>query len=154
LSEPSVRLADQGDFDAVTALLEELGRATVTDETRDACRTLFENHVADGDAQHLVACEEDGTVIGFCSLHFRERLNHPTPDAWVPDLIVTERAQGRGTGRALLAEAERRAATRGCWQLTLESAHFRTEAHRFYEAFGMEDAGKYFTKRLEPGLNS
>ena len=143
----NVRLADSGDFEVATALLEELGRATVTDETRDACRVLFAEHVADGDAAHLVA-EDDGEVIGFCSLHFRERLNHPTPDAWVPDLIVTERARRRGAAMMLLQEAERRARTRGCWQLTLESAYFRTDAHRLYEAFGLDDNGKYFIKPL------
>jgi GNAT superfamily N-acetyltransferase len=142
-----VRLADHADFDAVTALLEELGRIAVTPETRESCRALFEDHVADGDAAHLVA-EDDGQVIGFCSLHFRERLNYPTPDAWVPDLIVAERARRRGAARALLEEAERRAATRRCWMLTLESAHFRKEAHRLYEAFGMENTGLSFVKKL------
>ena len=143
----TVRTADHGDFDVVTALLEELGRAEVTDETRDACREIFESHVADGDAAHLVA-EDDGVVVGFCSLHFRDRLNFPTPDAWVPDLIVTEAARRRGAARALLEEAERRARVRGCWQLTLESAHFRKEAHQLYRAVGMEDLGLSFHKPL------
>jgi GNAT superfamily N-acetyltransferase len=143
-----VRKADHGDFEVVTALLEELGRATVTDDTRDACRETFENHVADGDAEHLVAEDDGGRVVGFCSLHFRERLNHPTPDAWVPDLIVTESARRSGAGRMLLEEAERRARVRRCWQLTLESAYFRKEAHRLYAAVGLEDLGKYFRKAL------
>jgi GNAT superfamily N-acetyltransferase len=142
-----VRLADHDDFEAVTALLEELGRAKVTDETREICRALFEEHVADSEAAHLVV-EDGGEVIAFCTLHFRERLNYATPDAWIPDLIVTERARRRGAGRLLLEEAERRAAARGCWALTLESAYHRTEAHQLYEAFGMTDLGKYFGKAL------
>jgi GNAT superfamily N-acetyltransferase len=142
-----VRPADGGDFEAVTALLEELGRAKVTDETRDECRALFEEHVADSEAAHLVA-EDHGEVVGFCSLHFRARLNYPTPDAWVPDLIVTQSARRRGAARALLEEAERRARVRGCWALSLESAHFRTEAHRLYAAFGMQDVAKAFWKPL------
>ena len=144
----NVRLADAGDFETVTALLAELGRPAVTDATRDHCRAMFEEHMADGDAAHLVA-DDKGEVVGFCSLHFRERLNYATPDAWVPDLIVTEVARRRGAGQALLAEAERRARTRGCWSLMLESANFRVEAHRFYEAFGMSDVGKSFVKSLE-----
>jgi L-amino acid N-acyltransferase YncA len=78
-----VRLAEAADFDSVTALLEELGRRRVTDETREACKAMFERHLADDQAAHLVA-EDDGAVVGFCSLHFRERLNFTTPDAWVP----------------------------------------------------------------------
>jgi GNAT superfamily N-acetyltransferase len=143
-----VRLAERGDFDAVTALLEELGRARVTDETREACRRVFESHLDDGQAAHLVAQESGGGIVGFSSLHFRERLNHPTPDAWVPDLIVAAAARGRGAGRLLLQEAERLARDHGCWQLTLESAYRRTEAHALYLAIGMEDAGKYFRKPL------
>jgi GNAT superfamily N-acetyltransferase len=142
-----VRLADSGDFEAVSALLEELGRPAVTDATRDACRAIFEEHVVDSEAAHLVA-EEGGEVVGFCSLHFRERLNYTTPDAWIPDLIVTERARRRGAAWAMLEEAERRARVRGCWMLTLESAHFRKEAHRLYAAFGMKDGGKEFHKLL------
>jgi (aminoalkyl)phosphonate N-acetyltransferase len=146
-----VRSAERGDFEAVTALLEELGRATVTDETRARCRRLFDDHTERDDASHLFAEDEGGRVIGFCSLHFRERLNYPTEDAWVPDLIVSADARRRGAGRMLLAEAERRGRERRCWQLTLESAYHRTEAHLLYGAVGLVDAGKYFTKPLHTG---
>jgi GNAT superfamily N-acetyltransferase len=143
-----VRLAQEADFEAVTALLEELGRARVTEQTEPAARAVYERSLRDDRASHLVAEDDAGSVVGFCSLHFRDRLNFPTPDAWVPDLIVTAPARGQGAGRALLEEAERLGRDRGCWQLTLESAHFRTEAHRLYAAVGMEELGKYFMKRL------
>ena len=48
--------------------------------------------------------------------------------------------------RALLGEAERLAREAGCHGMTLESGHHRAEAHRLYEAFGMTNAGFYFTK--------
>jgi hypothetical protein len=41
-----------------------------------------------------------------------------------------------------------RAQARGCWQLTLDSAHYRLDAHRLCLAFGMEDEGRHFPKRL------
>jgi GNAT superfamily N-acetyltransferase len=144
----NVRSAEPRDFDAVTALLEELGRNTVTDDIRDRCREVYAAQVSDPAADHLVAEDEEGRVVGFCSLHFRKRLNHTTPQAWVPDLIVTAALRGSGVGRALLEHAERRAIERGCWDLTLESAYHRIEAHKFYGAFGMRDAGKYFHKLL------
>ena len=144
-----VRSAEERDFDAVVALLEELGRAQVTDQTRARCRQIFEGHVrGQRAAAHLVAEDSHGFVVGFCSLHFRERLNFPTEDAWIPDLIVTAPARRRGAARMLLEEAERLARQRRCWQLTLESGYGRKEAHRLYLAFGMEDAGKMFWKRL------
>ncbi len=143
-----IRVAEQADFEAVTALLERLGRAVVTDATREECRALFERQLADPDADHLLA--EDGVAgpVGFCSLHYRPRLNFATPEAWVPDLIVAEEARGRGAGLALLEEVERRARARGCHRLTLESGHEREAAHRLYLRAGMEDAGRFFQKRL------
>ena len=143
-----VRSAEPRDFDAVTALLQELGRPVVTDETRDRCREVYAAQVSDPIADHLVAEDADGKVVGFCALHFRNRLNQTTPEAWVPDLIVAEGLRGVGIGKALLEQAERRAIERRCWALSLESAHHRLEAHRFYGAFGMRDMGKAFRKLL------
>jgi GNAT superfamily N-acetyltransferase len=144
----NVRSAEPRDFEAVTRLLEELGRATVTDETRDRCREIYASQVSDPTADHLVAENDDGEIVGFCSLHFRNRLNHPTPQAWVPDLIISDSLRRTGIGQALLDHAEQRAIDRGCWEITLESAHHRREAHRFYAAFGMRDAGLFFRKLL------
>ena len=143
----SIRRAEARDFPAVTALLEELGRARVTPETREGARAVYEAQLESEEAAHLVA-ELDGEPVAFCSLHFRGRLNHPTPDAWIPDLIVTEAARRRGIARSLLEEAERIARERGCWSLTLESGYDRRDAHQLYAAYGMTDMGKYFGKRL------
>ena len=142
-----VRRAAPGDFGSVTALLEELGRAKVTAQTREAARQVFEAQLEEPGAGPLVV-EGAGELIACCSLHFRPRLNRATPDAWIPDLIVTAGARRRGAARALLEEAERRARERGCWALTLESGYAREEAHVLYEAFGMTKDGYYFGKPL------
>lgn len=142
-----VRAASPADFNRVTDLLEELGRTPVTPDTRVATRTLYEAQVADPDAAHLVA-EDGGAIVGFCSLHYRGRLNNVTQQAWIPDLIVDPGARGRGVGRALLEEAERRARGRGCHDLMLESGAERTDAHRLYGSFGMDSLGMFFRKVL------
>jgi GNAT superfamily N-acetyltransferase len=144
-----VRPASRADFEAVTALLEVLGRPTVTDATRADCRAVFEDEVVDPDAHHIVAEDEVGTVVGFCSLHFRERLNWSTREAWVPDLIVAEEARRNGVGAALLEEVERRARARDCHAITLESGYQRAEAHHLYRRFQMRDQGKQFYKPLK-----
>lgn len=143
-----VRAAEPRDFAAVTALLEELGRAHVTRATETACREVYERQLTDAEAAPLVVEGDEGEVVACCSLHYRPRLNHPVPDAWIPDLIVTASARRRGAARAMLREAERRARERGCWALTLESGYRRVEAHVLYEDFGMSDEGKYFAKLL------
>ncbi|MFL5843177.1 MAG: GNAT family N-acetyltransferase [Solirubrobacteraceae bacterium] len=143
-----VRPVTAEDFGAVSALLAELGRPAVDPETSDGSRAAFLADLADDGADHLLAVDEEGAPVGFVSLHYRRRLNHATPEAWIPDLIVSERARGTGTGRALLTEAERRARERGCHRLALESGYTRERAHAVYLAAGMTDGGKYFTKDL------
>jgi GNAT superfamily N-acetyltransferase len=143
-----IRSAEPRDFDAVTDLLERLGRAQVTDETRDRCREVYAAQVSDPAVDHLVAEDDQGSIVAFCSLHFRNRLNHATPQAWIPDIFVADEVRRQGIGRRLLDEAERRAIERRCWDLTLESGYARTEAHHLYADFGMRDAGKYFRKLL------
>ncbi len=142
-----IRAARRDDYEAVTRLLEELGRPAVTPATEADCRAVYEKQVFDPDCHHIVAEDERG-VLAFASLHFRPRLNHPTEEAWVPDLIVTESARRGGIGRALLEEIEQRARDRGCHMIQLESAYFRAEAHHMYRQFKMRDVGKSFYKDL------
>ena len=89
-------------------------------------------------------------MVGFCSLHFRNRLNHATPQAWIPDLFVVDDARRQGIGGALLEAAEHRAMERHCWDVTLESGYARTEAHHLYASFGMRDARQVLPEA--PGL--
>lgn len=144
-----IRPAGDDDFEKVTALLTELGRPRVGEGEEDAARGVYQRQLADPTAAHLVAEEEAGRIVGFLSLHFRERLNRDSDEAWVPDLIVTEPARRRGAARALLAEAERLARERGCWGLTLESGHQRAEAHSLYETTGLTHSGRAYGKLLD-----
>lgn len=147
-----IRAARRDDFEAVSALLAELdgGRPAVTPETEQDCRAVFEAQIFDPNSHHIVAEGPNG-IVAFTSLHFRTRLNHPTEEAWIPDVIVTESARRQGIGRALLEEAEARALDRGCHRLELESGYRRAEAHHMYRQFGMRDDGKAFTKEYGGG---
>jgi GNAT superfamily N-acetyltransferase len=144
----NVRAARREDFEAVTQLLEELGRPVVGAAEAPDARAVYDEQVVDPNAHHIVAEDEGGELVAFLSLHFRTRLNWPSPEAWVPDLIVTEAARRRGVARALLDEAQRRARERGCHSLTLESGYRRAEAHHLYRQFGLRDSGKQFYKPL------
>jgi GNAT superfamily N-acetyltransferase len=143
-----IRAARRDDFEAVTRLLEELGRPAVTHATEADCRAVYEKQVFEPDCHHIVAEDERG-VVAFASAYFRPRLNHPTEEVWVADLIVAESARRRGIGRALLEEIEQRARDRGCHMIELESAYFRAEAHHMYRQFKMRDVGKSFDKELK-----
>lgn len=143
-----MRRARASDWPAVSSLLAELGRPDVRgrpDEGDHA--SLFEAYLARPDAVGLVA-EVEGDVVGFVDLEFRQRLNFATPQAWIPDLIVADRARGSGVGAALLATADELSRERGCWGMTLESATWRRDAHRFYEREGWNPTAHSFTKPL------
>jgi GNAT superfamily N-acetyltransferase len=142
-----IRAARRDDYEEVTRLLEELGRPLVTSDSELDCRAVYEAQVFDPDSHHVVA-EGSSGVVAFASLHFRKRLNHATEEAWVPDLIVAERARRQGVGRALLDEIEQKARERGCHRIELESGYKRAEAHHMYRQFGMRDDGKSFNKDL------
>jgi GNAT superfamily N-acetyltransferase len=145
---PLVREARPGDFEAVTALLEELGRPKrlgTPDEA--AARRRFEEWLEAPDRFMFVA-EADGAVVGMIDLALIAWPNFVQPYAWVPDLIVTDGARGRGLGAALLSRAEEVARAIGAFSLGLESAHWRTRAHQFYLRQGMTDAARHFIKVL------
>lgn len=131
---------DDDDFAASTGLLAELGRPTPTDEKLPALRRTYAQHVRRADTGSLLALLE-GHPAGFISLEFRQPFFIRAPQAWIPDLIVTEAARGRDIGAALLDAAFSEAVRRGAYAAALESGHHRAIAHRLYTAAGMADVG-------------
>lgn len=147
-SEPGVevrRISDaDDDFDAVTRLLAELGRPTPSEDQLPALRRTYAGHVRRDDTASMLATLH-GTPVGFISLEFRVRLRDGRPEAWIPDLIVTEAARGRDIGAALLDAAFAEAIAREATAATLESGSHRAVAHRLYETAGMRDVGRFLT---------
>jgi GNAT superfamily N-acetyltransferase len=137
-------LDHDADFEAVTRLLAELGRPAPTEEKLPALRRTYVEHVRRETTGSLLALL-DGTPVGFVSLEFRQPFFTAAPQAWVPDLIVTEAARGRDIGAALLDAALAEAAARAAYGAALESGHQRSTAHRLYLAAGMRDVGSFFT---------
>ncbi len=135
---------DDADFEAVTRLLAELGRPSPAEERLPALRRTYASHVAREDTGSLLATLED-RAVGFVSLEMRHPFFTTAPQAWIPDLIVTESARGRDIGAALLDAAFAESIRRGAYAAALESGHQRAVAHRLYESAGMSDVGTFFT---------
>jgi ribosomal protein S18 acetylase RimI-like enzyme len=133
---------DDADFEATTRLLAELGRPAPTDEKLPALRRTYAQHVGRSDTGSLLATL-DGQPVGFVSLEFRQPFFTLAPQAWIPDLIVTEAARGRDIGAALLDRAFAEARRRGAYAAALESGHQRAVAHRLYLTAGMSDVGVF-----------
>jgi len=146
------RRAAAEDGSAVALLLTELGRSPATELTEARFQGHFLMQLEDPQTSHLVA-EVDGVVVGFCSLHFRQRLNRMKPQAYVPDLIVSADARGLGAGRKLIARAIDLAKAAGCWSMMLDSGHNRIEAHHLYRSVGFRDVGIHFQLELQPDVD-
>lgn len=143
-----IREVRPDDWVAVAALLAELGRPDVLGgSSAEEHQQAFESYLERPDTVALVA-EDEGAIVGFLDMEYRSRLNFAAPQAWVPDLVVTKRVRSRGVGRALLAAAEERARTRGCFALSLESATWRKRAHAFYAPEGMKHVSESFAMLL------
>ena len=144
-----IRPATPEDWPSIAALLAELGRPDVRGDAReDEHRALFVQYLQRADTLALVGVR-GRRVVGFVDMEYRPRLNHLMPQAWIPDLIVAEAERGAGVGKALLGRAEELARERGCWSITLESANWRRDAHRFYVREGWTDAAKSFGKQFD-----
>jgi GNAT superfamily N-acetyltransferase len=137
------------DFNATTRLLAELGRPAPSDEKLPALRRTYAQHVGRDETGSMLAFR-DGTPVGFVSLEFRQPFFTLRPQAWIPDLIVTETARGREIGAALLDAAFAEAQRRNAYSVALESGHHRSVAHRLYAAAGMADVGSFLTLARSP----
>jgi GNAT superfamily N-acetyltransferase len=100
----------------------------------------------------VLVAEIDGAVIGHLVLTFermgpfvREELRDY---AYVADLFVREAHRGHGIGRALIAEAERRAIARGLKRILLGVLHGNTSAERSYRRQGYADYALEMVKTL------
>ncbi len=84
----------------------------------------------------LVLAVEDGIVLGCCQLERRGLA------AYFGTFAVRPLGQSRGTGSALLAEAERRAAQHGAVTLEMTVISVRTDLIAWYERRGYARTGE------------
>lgn len=77
---------------------------------------------------HLMSLDDEGNVTGVCRMH----LNTPE-EAQVRYMAVAPNQQGKGTGAALLQEAEKAAVAQGAHKMVLQA---RDTALGFYERCG------------------
>jgi len=143
LPDADLRSASLGDADDVAALLCELGFPCEVAEAAERIATII-----DDDRQALVVARCGGRVCGLVALDFTYYLPLGTTTCRITALVVSSDAQGRGLGRQLLRDAERRARVAGAARLELSSGSQRTDAHAFYRACGYGDGTVRFIKRL------
>jgi GNAT superfamily N-acetyltransferase len=141
----SLRSLREGDFPAASRLVAEMGahRSPLPDRM-DAVERAYREIVRRSTDASLLA-ERDSTAVGICTVEIRSTLRRQAPEAWIPELVVTEQSRGQGIGRALLEGALQGARERGAARVALESGPQRPTAQSLYRSMGFEPAGSVFT---------
>jgi GNAT superfamily N-acetyltransferase len=148
MTDLTIRMAAPTDWPAVAGLLVELGRGVAAGTADEPTHQLqFAGHIRRIDNVTLVATDAQ-EVLGAIDMEYHQRLGDHRPQARVNDLIVTDRARGRGAGRALLTRAEELARRRGCFRMALVTAAWRDATISFYERQGWQNYGEWFVKPL------
>ena len=138
-----LRSASLMDADDVAALLSALGYPCDREDASERIHAIIAN-----DRQAMVLARCDGIVCGLIALDFMYYLPLGTTTCRITAMVVTPEAQGRGLGRQLLREAERRARVGGAARLEITSGSQRSDAHAFYRACGYSDGTIRFVKHL------
>ena len=144
VGEIEIREADfenAADAGAIVAVLDSYasdpagGGEPLSSEVRDRLVPALRDHPSTLVLLAWSDCEPQGLAIcfyGFSTFQARPLLN-------VHDLAVVPGCRGRGIGRKLLTEAQRRARARGCCKLTLEVQDDNLTALGLYKSFGFGD---------------
>ncbi|MGA2471199.1 MAG: GNAT family N-acetyltransferase [Solirubrobacteraceae bacterium] len=97
-------------------------------------RAKLEEIVASPTTRLLIASETHGAIVGMLTLAV---FRIPTGvRAWIEDVVVDERAQGRGVAELLARDALRLAHEHGARTVDLTSRPSREAANRLYEKAG------------------
>ena len=84
----------------------------------------------------LLACDGDGACVGFATLYWSWDTLVAARVGLMHDLFVSERARGRGIGRALIDSCREECAVHGAKKLGWQTAHDNARARKLYEGIG------------------
>ncbi|MFU9136267.1 GNAT family N-acetyltransferase [Erwinia tasmaniensis] len=138
-----IRLAAETDSFALSALLTELGY--------EGAHRFIERRLAqliNDDTERLLVAEQDGSALGFLSLHFIPQLALEGDFARVSYFCIAEGERSKGAGQQLLQYAENLARVRGCDRMEVHCHEHRTKANTFYAREGYTESPRYLIKPL------
>jgi GNAT superfamily N-acetyltransferase len=143
---PHLRKTTLADAEAVRALVEELGYGPL--EASTFARGLAA--VLEDPAQQLLVAEVDEEVVGFMSLDIKPQVRLVGLVVTIDELVVTERARGRGVGKRLVDFAKAEAIRTGARRLELHTARKRPSYERgFYVKNGFTEVDSAVLRWLE-----
>jgi GNAT superfamily N-acetyltransferase len=137
--------AEQRDAAGIAEILRELGwfaeiMAQTPAETREQITNELNLCQADDSHAVFVARAAGEAVEGYVALHWVPYLMHSSPDGYISELFIRDRARGQGIGARLLETVEAEARKRGCKRLMLLNMRQRESYQRgFYAKHGWEE---------------
>lgn len=141
--QPLLRPAELVDAAMVADLLGELGYPCSLDDAGDRIA-----HLEDHPGHELLLLEIDGRCCGLLALDHMYSLPLGRSSCRISALVVADHCRGRGLGRWLVGEAERRARMAGATRIEVSSAGHRKDAHKLYRECGFEDGSVRLVKRF------
>jgi GNAT superfamily N-acetyltransferase len=147
-----IREASIGDEEKIFKLIRELADAVGFAEQAPLIdigiwsKTL-KKMIASPDWVFLLALEET-EAVGLVLFFVRPTLTTGMNRATITEMIVTDRARGKGVGRGLIEEAKKQALKMGCSVLAVSTELDNAGATGFYKKMGFTQERTYFEARL------
>jgi ribosomal protein S18 acetylase RimI-like enzyme len=133
--------------DLIRALEEVVDDSGEPEDSSPVTPEYVRSYLAYPDSYVLVA-EEAGQVVGLLSYSIRPNLFHAADSALIEELIVDDRARGRGVGSALMRHLLALLEARGCAEVSVSTMPDNHGAIRFYHSHGLVDEAVFLEKHF------
>ncbi|MCF3642440.1 GNAT family N-acetyltransferase, partial [Rhizobium sp. TRM95111] len=91
---------------------------------------------------------DEGGMAGFAVHHHHDSTWVMTPDCYLEDLFLAERARGRGIGRALIDDLVAICRVRGWSRLYWHTNRDNARARKLYDSYAQEDGHVRYRLKL------
>ena len=145
----TVRPATREDIARVYELICELAEFENAREQVETTPAILERDgFGENPLYQLLVADDGGEVVGMALSYFRYS-TWKSKRLYLEDLIVTEKARGRGVGRALLEATIEAARQTHCSGLMWQVLDWNESAIKFYEKFGVRIETDWNTVHLD-----
>ncbi|HSF29385.1 MAG TPA: GNAT family N-acetyltransferase [Candidatus Tectomicrobia bacterium] len=136
-TEPKIRLAHEGDVEALVRLAAAFREHLQQSMPSDAeLRTSIALLLKDADTEFVLACRDRGASLGYVQSRYRYSAWTSALSAELEDVFVIREVRRQGVGRRLVEYAIARAIERGCRTVGLNTNERNAQALALYQELG------------------